>query len=66
MSVTIRRRPLANEGMVVSIKFDTDSGTFSVLVDDEPYQQELSHADALALRASLRSEWTLLKHEEDV
>lgn len=49
----------------MTIRYNPLTNLYALLVDDEAYAVDLTHADALALRASLRSEWTMLKHEED-
>ena len=49
----------------MNIRFNPLTQLYAVLVEDEAYAVDLTHQDALALRASLRSEWTVLKHEED-
>ena len=49
----------------VRLHYNPLTELYAVLVDDEAYEVNLSHSDALALRASLKEDWTLLKHEED-
>lgn len=52
--------------MKVRIQLNPLTQLYAVLVDDEAYEINLSHADAIALRASIKEGWGLVPHEEDV